>query len=440
MNAIVALCRLKNGKLGIGINNQLPWKCKEDMDFFKEKTKNKYIIMGRKTFESMGSKPLKDRKTHFIISRNEYQNYGNVYYVNNKSKIIDYLRLSNISLDQVFVIGGSEIYSLFEKEIDYYHVNIMKNIKYEFDSYFEFPKKNLDIKYYKQYNAFDHVLYTTSSKQNNDMNYLSLLDDIYKNGKQKTDRTGTGTKSCFAKQISFDISDYRLPLLTTKFVSFRLVFEELLWFLRGDTNVKNLREKKCFIWDYNTSREFLDLSGKHHYQEDVLVQGYGQQIRNFNGFDQLKYIEDLIQNDPDSRRIMWNLWNSEKLSEMVLPPCHNQVQFYIQDSKLSCHMYQRSVDTFLGFPWNIASYSLFTFILCKRHNLSPGTITISTGDTHIYNNHFTQVEEQLKRSYRPSPVLYISDSVKDLDWNDINIDLFKLYGYLPHETIKAEMS
>jgi thymidylate synthase len=467
MNGIVALCRCKNGKLGIGYRNKLPWVCKEDINFFRKQTLDKYIIMGRKTFESMNNNPLKGRKTHFIMSKsiqntptNTYSNTPpgtiDVFYINCKNKLLDYLKLKGISFSDVFVIGGSEIYSTFSKEISTFYVNIFPhNPDYTFDTYFEFPQKPMHVVSAEQYTNFKSIVYKdtntkdtdtkdTDTKDSHDTIYLDFLHDTIKKGVSKDDRTGTGTISTFANQISFDISDYKLPLLTTKFVSFKMICEELLWFLSGDTDVENLRKKKCHIWDYNTSREFLDKSGKVDYKEGILVEGYGKQIRSFNGFDQLKYIENLIQNDPNSRRIMWNLWNSEKLDSMVLPPCHNQVQFYVDtlSRTLSCHMYQRSVDVFLGFPWNITSYSLLTFILCKRHSLKPGKLTISTGDTHVYLNHLNQSLLQIgrKNRYRPCPTIEISDDIVNTEWEDMSSSLFTLHGYLPQGSIKAQMS
>lgn len=436
MKAIVAVCRLKNGKLGIGNNGKLPWKNKQDMEFFKESTKGKNLIMGHNTYKSIGNKPLKGRLTHYVLTRNSnmVSEYSNVIYC-------DYILLSDLLMKEnttdYYIIGGSEIYSLFKNYIDTIYLSIIPYKKeYSFDTYFEFPD-NMEIDTYL-IKDIEIIVYKKSNRINADFTYFDFAKNVL-NGNQKKDRTGTGTISVFGTRIEFDLENYSFPLLTTKYVSFKLVCEELLWFLKGETDVTKLQEKNCNIWNYNTSREFLDLSGKPEYIPNILVEGYGTQIRNFNGFDQLEYIEDLIRNKPDSRRIMWNLWNSSKLNKMVLPPCHNQVQFYVNNGELSCHMYQRSIDTFLGFPWNIASYSLLTFILCKRNNLKPGKLIISGGDTHIYNNHIEQVKTQLKRTPRPSPTVEISDEVKK-DWKELNSDMFKLVGYLPQSTIKGEMN
>lgn len=438
MNSIVALKRLKDGRLGIGYKNKLPWFIPEDLKYFSNVTHNKYLIMGFNTFKSLDLKPLKNRKTHFVLTRKTLISHNdNVVFCNNYS-----IRgmINNINPKDIFVIGGSEIYNQFSDEISKFYVNIIRKGDYNFDSFYEFPQRPLKITSHKRYDDFDAIVYEDNENETVDTIYNDLLHNTLTNGSSRNDRTGTGTVGIFGPHISIDISDYKLPLLTTKFVGMRMVLEELLWFLKGDTDVKLLKEKNVNIWNSNTSREYLDSIGKYDYKEDELVEGYGKQIRDFNGFDQLKYIENLIDNDPFSRRIMWNLWNSSKLDGMVLPPCHNQVQFYVNNGKLSCHLYQRSVDVFLGFPWNIASYALFTFLLCKRHSLVPDKLYISCGDTHVYNDHIQQSYDQLNKTFRPSPKVIVDESVKDIDWNDIQSSHVKLIGYLPNKSIKANMS
>ena len=243
--------------------------------------------------------------------------------------------------------------------------------------------------------------------------YLNLLQDILDNGEMRTDRTGTGTLSVFGRQVRFDISKH-IPVLTTKKLAYDKVIEELLWFMRGSTDSKELEAKGVNIWKGNTSREFLDSRGLKHLPEGSIGAGYGHQWRHFNaphplssdlqdmGVDQLKAILNDLKNNPTSRRIFMSAWNPSQLDSMALPPCHVSVQFYVSfdangNKHLSCHMYQRSVDVFLGFPWNILSYSILTHILATMCNMKPKELIISTGDTHIYKDHIDQVKEQLQR-------------------------------------------
>lgn len=306
---------------------------------------------------------------------------------------------------------------------------------------------------YKVYNSVQHA-------NNQEFKYLTFLDNILEQGGVRPDRTGTGTVSMFGNQIRFDISKH-IPILTTKFVPARLVIEELLWFMRGDTDSKILEEKNINIWKGNTSREFLDNRGLSHLPEGDIGCGYGFQWRHFGGeyidchtkydasvgFDQLQNVIDLLKNDPYSRRIMLNSWNAMDLNGMALPPCHNQVQFYASPPcsisgkpSLSCHMYQRSVDTFLGFPWNILSYATMTYILAAMVDMQPGELIISTGDTHIYNDHMKQVVTQLMRTPLPWAIMKVNPDIKDKSIEEITMEDFKIFGYFSYPAIKANMS
>lgn len=288
--------------------------------------------------------------------------------------------------------------------------------------------------------------------------YLTMLENILDKGILREDRTGTGTLSLFGDQVRFDIST-NIPILTTKFVPWRMVVEELLWFMRGDTNSKNLEAKNINIWKGNTSREFLDGRGLTHLPDGDIGCGYGFQWRHFggeyinchskydatNGFDQLQNVINLLRNDPFSRRILMTAWNAKDIDKMALPPCHNQVQFYVTvdaagAKHLSCHMYQRSVDTFLGFPWNILSYSVMTYILAMKADMKPKELIISTGDTHIYRNHITQVQAQLQRKPLPWPIMKLSAGIKDKAIEEITIDDFNVSGYFHHQAISANMA
>lgn len=285
--------------------------------------------------------------------------------------------------------------------------------------------------------------------------YIDLLKDILENGSNKEDRTDTGTLSVFGRQLRFDISGTKCPIITTKKMPWKSCIEELLWFLNGCTDSKKLEERGVKIWTKNTTRSFLDKRGLTHYDEGDIGPGYGFQWRHFGakyegcnedyenkGIDQLENIIHLLKNDPFSRRIILTAWNPVELRNMALPPCHCFAQFYVNSEKeLSCHMYQRSVDTFLGFPWNIASYSILTKILALKCDLKPKELIISTGDTHIYSNHIDQVKEQIGRVILDDfPDLIIDSSVKNKEFKEISINNFEVINYTHYGTIRADMA
>jgi len=260
--------------------------------------------------------------------------------------------------------------------------------------------------------------------------YLSLLDHIVENGVVKGDRTGTGTKSVFGYQMRFNLQD-GFPLVTTKKVHMKSIIHELLWFLKGETNVAYLNQNKVTIWD-----EWADESGE-------LGHIYGYQWRSWPGpdgktFDQIAGVVDSLKNNPDSRRHIVSAWNVAELENMALPPCHVLFQFYVADGKLSCHLYQRSADVFLGVPFNIASYALLTHMMAQVTGYAPGEFVHSLGDTHIYLNHFEQVKLQLSREPKPLPTLKLNPDVKsifDFRYEDITIE-----GYESHPAIKADIA
>lgn len=260
--------------------------------------------------------------------------------------------------------------------------------------------------------------------------YQDLLQHVLTHGADKSDRTGTGTRSVFGYQMRFDLAD-GFPLLTTKKLHLRSIIHELLWFLRGDTNIRYLQENNVSIWD-----EWADENGD-------LGPVYGYQWRSWqapNGtsIDQISNIIQQIKNNPDSRRLIVSAWNPAQVEEMALPPCHALFQFYVSDGKLSCQLYQRSADIFLGVPFNIASYALLTMMMAQVCNLQVGEFIHTLGDAHIYNNHFEQAKLQLSREPRPLPQMRINPEVKDLF--AFTFDDFELVNYDSHPHIKAEVS
>lgn len=260
--------------------------------------------------------------------------------------------------------------------------------------------------------------------------YLDVLQDIMANGTLKSDRTGTGTKSVFGRQMRFDLSE-GFPLVTTKKVHLRSIIHELLWFLQGDTNIKYLKDNGVSIWD-----EWADENGD-------LGPVYGHQWRSWptpegTTIDQIANVVEQIKTHPDSRRLIVSAWNVAEVDKMALPPCHSLFQFYVADGKLSCQLYQRSADMFLGVPFNIASYALLTMMMAQVCGLKPGEFVHTLGDAHIYTNHFEQVALQLSRDVRPLPTMKINPDVKDIF--SFRYEDFTLEGYDPHPGIKAPVA
>lgn len=260
--------------------------------------------------------------------------------------------------------------------------------------------------------------------------YHDLLKHILENGTQKGDRTGTGTISTFGYQMRFDLSE-GFPLLTTKKLHLRSIIVELLWFLRGDTNIKYLKDNNVSIWD-----EWADAQGN-------LGPVYGYQWRSWpdgkgGTIDQISNLIDQIKKNPNSRRLMVSAWNVADVDNMALPPCHSLFQFYVSDGKLSCQLYQRSADTFLGVPFNIASYALLTMMVAQVCDLQVGDFIHTFGDAHLYNNHLEQVKLQLTRDCRPLPTMKINPKVKNIF--DFKLEDFELTNYDPHPHIKGAVA
>ncbi len=293
--------------------------------------------------------------------------------------------------------------------------------------------------------------------------YLDLLRRIKEEGIIRGDRTGTGTKSIFGHQMRFNLEE-GFPLLTTKKVFLKGVIHELLWFLKGDTNIRYLVENGVHIWDNDAWRYYLELCAARSVKpidreaflsaagEPTAIDGYrygdlnhvyGYQWRSWprpdgGSIDQIRQAVDLIRRNPDSRRILVSAWNVAEVEQMALPPCHVLFQFYVADGRLSCQLYQRSADTFLGVPFNIASYALLTMMVAQVCDLKPGDFVHTLGDTHLYLNHLTEADEQLSRTPRPLPTMHLNPERRSLF--DFRAEDFRLEGYDPWPAIKAPMS
>lgn len=274
------------------------------------------------------------------------------------------------------------------------------------------------------------LLFSTITLENNMKAYLDLIRHVLNTGTDKSDRTGTGTRSVFGHQMRFDLTE-GFPLLTTKKLHLRSIIHELLWFLKGDTNIAYLKENNVSIWD-----EWADENGN-------LGPVYGYQWRSWPApdgrhIDQISNLIDQIKRNPDSRRLIVSAWNPALVDEMALPPCHTLFQFYVADGKLSCQLYQRSADIFLGVPFNIASYALLTLMIAQVCSLQPGEFIHTFGDAHLYSNHFEQAQLQLSRDPKPLPKMTLNPKIDNIF--DFTFDDFTLSDYDPHPHIKAAVA
>jgi len=427
----------------------LPWKrVKEDMQWFKDCTtlgegKNA-VIMGKNTFASMTHTPLKDR-INIIISKTMKTKSilpNGVFIESNLKLAIN--KAKEYGCRRIFVIGGISLIeeSLNHHELEQIFITVINNeydskdcIKFNYklpDNMFLKDIINLGNKHYVKIYSKEKII-TDESK------YIDIVKDVLYTGESRDDRTGVGTISVFGRHFTMDIST-SFPLLTTKRVFWKGVAEELLFFISGQTNTKILEAKGVNIWKGNTSREFLDKRGLQHLEEGEYGKSYGYQWRHFGDkVDQLQELIDGIKKDPYSRRHYMTAWNPLELNNIPLPSCHLSCQFYVShNNKLSCQVYMRSCDIFLGLPFNIASYALLTYMICHLTNLQPDKLSFCLGDAHIYKNHIEQCKEMIDRELKSLPTLKIKRQVQNID--DFKIEDFEIIGYNPHPTIKAEMA
>ena len=472
----------------IGYNNDLIFTLKNDIEHFKNKTsttidskKKNAVLMGKNTFLSIPEKfkPLKDR-INIVISDTDYlkiktlisdSKYENTFLFNTISQALHYC-YNKDSIENLYVIGGEKVYTYFienklfntiylteiqNKDVpkgDIFFPELDKN-NYKVTRISNFDDENCLCKINKK--IYDTISYHINKYDNNTLSflekniqehqYLDIIKDVLETGELRKTRNAQ-TMSKFGLRMEFDISRY-IPLLTTKKVYWKGILYELLWFINGQTDAKQLSKHKVNIWKGNSNQEYLD-SLNLDYEEGVCGPIYGFQWRYFNatyegpnenylgkGVDQLQNCIDLLNTDPTSRRIFMTAWNPCQLKEMVLPPCHVSYQFYVRaDKYIDCQMYQRSGDLFLGVPFNIASTALLTHIVSTQTKYKPGKIVIVLGDAHIYQNHMVQIKEQLSRVPYQFPILTIN---KKKNINDYIPEDFNLESYYNHPTIKASM-
>lgn len=478
---------LEYKKNGIGINNSLPWNIKKDLQYFKNITtqvdkdeKIEYIntvIMGYNTWESIPKKykPLGNRINIIITTKNIRSDNKFIIYIKwleLTQTIIDFnnqrFKFKNkiYQINKNFIIGGESIYKLAIQSLNIQSLYITEIYnKFECDRFFpnikdsfslvnisSFQKENDNYFRFMIYKNNNIILENEEWKNNEEEQYLKYMNNILTKGIKRNDRTGTGTVSLFGLQLKYNLQD-TIPISTTKKMFFRAIFEELMLYLRGQTDNKILNKKKIHIWDGNTSKEFLE-KRKLNYEEGDMGETYGFNFRHFggsykgcsenhtDGFDQLKEVIRLIKEDPESRRIIINLWNPLGNLKAALPSCLCMYQFYVdtKNNKLNLQIYIRSSDYFLANNWNTCTGSIFVHLLCNLEeiHLEPGELTVVIGDAHLYLNHLEKVKENLTRKPYPFPKLIIKKKKKNIE--TFEFEDLELKGYKSHPNIKADLS
>lgn len=444
----------------IGGDNKLLWHIPEDMKHFVHITttthnpqKQNAVIMGRKTWESLPYKPLKNRK-NIIISRSTFH-YKNTKIFQDIESAINYCN-NNSDIESTYVIGGGEIYrqTINHPKLENIYLTEIDASFPKGDTYFPIISPEhftLMENRQSQNDKWSYTFKKYTRRNQDEEQYLELVARIIHEGIPRKDRTNIGTLSLFAERLEFNL-EHSFPLLTTKKMFWKGVVEELLWFISGSTDAKQLQKRGVRIWNANSSREFLDKRGLTEYREGDIGAGYGFQWRHFGaeykgcdedytdqGVDQLKKIIDEIKKNPTSRRLYMSAWNPKDEPKMSLPPCHLGVQFYIDNDKgLYCQMYQRSADSFLGLPFNIASYALLTKMIAHVTGLKAKKLIICLGDTHIYQNHIDQCKKQLHRQPYRFPYVILNSEIKNID--QFTSSDIQLKDYYCHPPIKASMA
>jgi thymidylate synthase len=441
----------------IGVNGALPWKLPADLRRFARITRGSTIVMGRKTWDSLPIKPLPDRD-HVVVTSCPRP-------VVDWPPRVTFCALAEIGealarSRRVFVIGGAQLLSQLLPLVNVLHltwVDVAVRPPPEASVARLPPLVGMSIVSWEQQRergAFEFLRLERTGAVVGESPYLELLRDILVAGARRPDRTGTGTIGVFGRQLRFDISK-SVPVVTTKQMAWKTCLRELLWFLSGSTDSTELQRRGVNIWRGNSSREFLDARGLFDLPEGDIGPGYGFQWRHFGaryttckadyegqGVDQVAAVIEGIRRDPFGRRHIVSAWNPAALAQMALPPCHVMFQFYVDDQRrLSCQLYQRSADCFLGLPFNMLSYAALTYLVALRTDTRPHELVISLGDAHIYQDHLDQVRLQLERSPYPSPLLAIDPATRDMPWEAIDLDEHvRLVGYMHHEAIAARMA
>lgn len=446
---------------GISKNGRIPWNIPADLRFFREKTYGSTVIMGRKTFNSITT--LLPGRMNLIVSRTAaIPSYLSDTPSSTSGKIMNITDTIVMGSDleksgkDVWVIGGSEIALAFESYIHEIYLSVV-NKDYECDVFV--PPFVMNALNHRDsigeivLKTDDFTTYRFSSwKNHEEIKFQNLIRKIYESGtEEKNERTGFGTRSIFGAQLEFSLKGRKIPMSTLRPCFIKGIFEELMWFFRGQTNSKILEDKRVMVWTGNSSREALDSLGLQNLSEGDCGPIYGFQWRHWGaeykdchtdytgkGIDQLSILINTIKTNPSSRRMLVSGWNVSDLTSMCLPPCHTFYQFNVSDGYLDCHYYQRSSDIFLAGHWNITSASLFTILLAHFTGLRPGKLIVSYGNVHIYNNHLEYVPDYLKNTPYLYPTIRISKTRENL-W-DYEFDDLTISGYRSHKGDKLKMN
>jgi dihydrofolate reductase/thymidylate synthase len=448
----VILAMTKEG--GIGFEGGMPWMCEEELTLFKKITIGGVLVVGRKTAKSL---PLLSNRTLVVLSKLGEKSGLKQIFSGSKMILGVFDSISNVlnkcDGGKVFIAGGAQIYNdvflNWRHCIKDVYLSVMDG-EHKCDTFVKFNSSEWTVKSKTDYIGFTH--YVLSPKKSDELLYLSLLRDVHENGWLKEGRNGN-TKSMFGKTLEFDLTT-GFPLLTTKKMFTRGIIEELLFFIRGNSDSTLLEDKKINIWKGNTNRVFLDSIGKNKRRKGVMGPMYGYQWRNYNapydeekafhvekGVDQLQNVIDQIKNDPHSRRILLTDYNPLQVHDGVLFPCHSIIiQFYVSDGYLDIYCYNRSSDLFHGLPFNIASTALFHTLIAKVTGLTARKFILGLGDCHIYESHINVVKEQLQRIPYKFPTLNIKKEVFTLaDIEKMEVSDFKFVDYNCYSTLKADM-
>lgn len=428
---------------GLAKNGQIPWKNKEETRHFRDMTLNSSVVMGRKTFESMGSKPLPLRE-NIVVGGGHLTSYE-------EAKKGEWL-IGGAQLTETLFIEVKEVFlSVIEGDFEcdlFLPFDVMDIFNMIQTIYYNKPRsytRKWGAYVYKKGNGF--TVYHCLPINYEEEELRNLIKEVYLTGTDQVDRTLVGTRSIFGAQLKFSLD--RFPYQTFRRGYLKGIFEEMMWFLRGKTDSKILEEKKIMIWKGNSSREALDNLGHNTREEGDCGPIYGHQWRHWGaaytnchadytnkGEDQIGKLVHDIKNNPHSRRLIISGWNVKDLQQMCLPPCHVLYQFRVVDGKLSCHFYQRSSDTVLAGHWNITSAALLVYLLAKTCDLLPGTLTVSYGDVHIYHNQLKDIDSLLQRVPLPYPTLNIKEkreNIEDYIWDDLELKNYHSYPALTYK-------
>lgn len=430
---------------GIGKTQSIPWKCSQDLVFFKQLTKNNVVIMGRKTYESIG-KPLSNRINIVITKTVKF--IPDVIIAKSLEECC--IICAKIPSVNYYVIGGSNIYKMF-LESGLISIAYITRIygHYNCDTFFPntLLPEHVEIIEEKE-GSYSIMKYTYSNKE--EQAFLQLGKTIISQGIDRCDRTGTGTLSLFGQRLEFDLSKGKFPLLTSRKMFIRGIFEELMFYIRGQTDNNILIKKNVNVWTGNTTREFLDARGLSHLPVGDMGPSYGFLFRHFGaeyincktdytgkGVDQLNRVLKLLKSNPQDRRIIISLWDPMNIDKCPLPPCLYNYQFYVANQKLSCMMTQRSSDFAIAGGWNVATGALLTILLAKVCNLEPEKLIWNIGDVHVYKNLINEFKIQITRiPYQfPNLIIPYKENIEDYEFSDINV-----IGYKSHTALNFKIS